>query len=68
MDKVHTATCVFVVTATLMTDDFTSVELHHVVAVIALNTIVQDDSKLLSGFLWPIILKPKITKKTAYEI
>jgi hypothetical protein len=30
--------------------------------------IIQSDSELLSGFPWPIILKPEKIKKTAYEI
>jgi len=29
---------------------------------------IQDDSKLLSGFPWPIIFKPEKQSKTAYGI
>jgi len=32
------------------------------------DEIVQGDSKLLSGFPWPIIFKPEKQNKTAYGI
>jgi hypothetical protein len=37
-------------------------ELHNRIVKAAEYNEIQGDSKLLSGFLWPLIFKPEITK------